>query len=275
MNEKTKLLDLFQAVKRSIDLAQEKLSDIQTDYKLSSQGKEEDITENKGLFAEAMQQYQKEMLDIVDSREADYTALNVKSTKDRLKDADYMRTLIVNLDAIKQGIMGKIEVMALIDAYKDNDHAMGMITDTLLEMHSPYVDLLPDRVTVKMQLNAFESIRNIIRSKINGSLLDVPARYTTVETAYSFYGSDKMKDSKYAYFGAGLMAIENELNEDLTLKDASATLGKINNALDTTSNTAKNNNTKDAIAINAVSSRRKREREKAAMKRATKPSSMR
>ena len=71
------------------------------------------------------------------------------------------------------------------------------------------------------------------------------------------------------------MAIENELNEDLTLKDASATLGKINNALDTTSNTAKNNNTKDAIAINAVSSRRKREREKAAMKRATKPSSMR
>lgn len=229
MYEKNKLLKLFREVKSVAEEASEDRLAVQADSRLSSKGKEEDRAEIRRQFNEAVQQYREDMLKIVDAREADYTAYYVKVAKDRLGSSSYMGTLMSTLDALKRGYMGKIEIMALMDLYKDNDLAMNMIVDVMSEMKSPYMDLIPDRVTMKMQLNAFESIRGVIRSKVNVNLLDIPARYSG-KVSHSFVDAGTEKDNSAAYFGSGYYAIVNELNDDLSLKDVSSSLGRINNS---------------------------------------------
>lgn len=229
MNEKSKLMDLFRKVKSAAEEASEDRLAVQADTRLSDKGKEEDRAEIRRQFNEAVQRYQEEMLKLVDDREADYTAYYVKVAKDRLGSSSYMGTLMSTLDALKRGYMGKIEIMALMELYKDNDLAMDMIVDVMREMKSPYMDLVPERVTIKMQLNAFESIRGVIRSKVNVNLLDIPARYSG-KVSHSFVDAGIEKDNSIVYFGSGYYAIKNELNDDLSLKDASASLGRVNNA---------------------------------------------
>lgn len=229
MNEKNKLLELFRKVKKSAEEASEDSLAVQADSRLSSKGKDEDRKKIRRQFNEAVQQYREDMLKIVDAKEADYTAYYVKVAKDRLESSSYMEILMSTLDALKRGYMGKIEIMALMELYKDNDLAMSMITDVMREMKSPYMDLIPERITIKMQLNAFESIRGVIRSKVNVNLLDIPVRYSG-KISHSFVDAGTEKDNSVAYFGSGYYAIVNELNDDLSLKDASASLGWVNNS---------------------------------------------
>lgn len=229
MNEKNKLLELFRKVKKSAEEASEDSLAVQADSRLSSKGKDEDRAKIRQQFNEAVQQYREDMLKIVDDKEADYTAYYVKVAKDRLESSSYMEILMSTLDALKRGYMGKIEIMALMELYKDNDLAMSMITDVMREMKSPYMDLIPERITIKMQLNAFESIRGVIRSKMNVNLLDIPARYSG-KISHSFVDAGTEKDNSVVYFGRGYYAIVNELNADLSLKDASASLGRVNNS---------------------------------------------
>lgn len=229
MNEKNKLLELFRKVKKSAEEASEDSLAVQADSRLSSKGKDEDRAKIRRQFNEAVQQYREDMLKIVDDKEADYTAYYVKVAKDRLESSSYMEILMSTLDALKRGYMGKIEIMALMELYKDNDLAMSMITDVMREMKSPYMDLIPERITIKMQLNAFESIRGVIRSKVNVNLLDIPARYSG-KISHSFVDAGTEKDNSVVYFGSGYYAIVNELNDDLSLKDASASLGRVNNS---------------------------------------------
>lgn len=117
--------------------------------------------------------------------------------------------------------MGKIEIMAMIQMYaEDNkdDLAVSRIYEVMRETHNPYFELIENRITVKKQLNAFASIRNIINSKINIGLVDLP-------------GWNAVTGNKeYFYYGSGYFAIVNELNEDLSINHPDATLSRAVNA---------------------------------------------
>lgn len=230
MYEKSKLIEMFKKVKRAAEEAREDRVSVQGDSLLSEKGKEKKQIEIRKEFNEAVNLYRDEMLALVDAREADFTAYYVKVAKDRLLSDTYMGKLMASLDILKKGYMSKIEVMALVELYNYNDSAMDMIMDVMRETKSQYMDLIPERITIKMQLNAFESIRGVIRSKVNVNLLDISSKYTG-KTTYSFNDSKPARDDIYAYFGSGYYAIVNELNDDLTLNSPSATLGKINNAV--------------------------------------------
>lgn len=226
MNEKSKLIEIFQKVKSSAEEAREDSISVQADQRLTDKGKAEDRAEIRRLFSEACKMYRDEMIKIVNDREADYTAYYVKVAKDRFGSSSYMETLMSNIKALEMGYLGKIEILALMELYKDNDHAMSMVMDAMRKIKSPYIGLIPERITINMQLNAFENIRKVIQSKINANLLDVSARYSG-KTSYSFENYGTTLDNSAAYFGSGYFAIVNELNENLSLISADASLGKI------------------------------------------------
>lgn len=202
MNEKQSLLDLFEKVKRAAEEARQDRQDILKNPKLSQQGKDEDVATARNLFHDAVQRYQEQMIAIVDGREDGYIAYQKKQSMDYMKSYDYQGALMANISLLKNGHMSKIDIMAMIELYKYNGMATNMIYETLSEMKSPQIKLLFDRITVNKQLNAFESIRNVIKSKVNVGLLDRPA----------------------VWFGLGYDALLNEVGDDLTLLKGDATL---------------------------------------------------
>lgn len=197
MYEKSKLIEMFKKVKRATEEAREDRVSVQGDSLLSEQGKEKKQIEIRKEFNEAVNLYRDNMLALVDAREADYTAYYVKVAKNRLLTDNYIGRLMYSLDILKKGYMSKIEVMALVELYNYDDSAMDMIMDVMRETKSLYMDLIPERITIKMQLNAFESIRGVIRSKVNVNLLDISSKYTG-KTTYSFNDSKPVCDDIYA-----------------------------------------------------------------------------
>ncbi len=218
MNEKTKLLGLFEKVREATDGAKENNRKIEASQKLSQKGKAEEIQQTRQQLRDTINKYREQMLAIVDEREEDYAGYYKKITMDRMRLTGYTQTLTSNVELLKKGYLGKIQVMALLELYKNDDVAMDMISATLEEMKSPYRDLLDDRITIRKQMNAFESIRNIIKSKVNIGLLDGP----------SYHLGDR--DSAGFYFGSGYHAILEELNEDLSINSPTATLTSQANA---------------------------------------------
>lgn len=221
MKEKTKLLELFGKAAREADALREARRETMASVKLTDEGKRESIAEDRKTFIDATEKYREDMLKIVNDREADYTAFYVRAAKVRLGSSDYQAALRSNLEALRSGHMGKIEITAMLQMYaEDNkdDLAVGRIYEVMRETHNPYFNLIEDRITVQKQLNAFASLRNIINSKINIGLVDLP-------------GWNAVTGNKeYFYYGSGYHAIVNELNEDLSLNRADATLGRAANA---------------------------------------------
>lgn len=221
MNEKSKLLELFGKAAKEADALREARRETMASVKLTDEGKRESIAEDRKTFIDATEKYREDMLKLVNGREADYTAFYVRAAKVRLGSADYQSALSANLEALRSGRMGKIEVMAMLQMYaEDNkdDLAVSRIYEVMRETHNPYFHLIEDRITVQKQLNAFASLRNIINSKINIGLVDLP-------------GWNAVTGNKeYFYYGSGYHAIVNELNEDLSLNRPDATLGKAANA---------------------------------------------
>lgn len=221
MKEKTKLLELFGKAAKEADALREARRETMASDKLTDEGKRESIAEDRKTFVSATDKYREDMLKIVNDREADYTAFYVRAAKVRLSSGDYQAALSSNLEALRSGRMGKIEVMAMLQMYaKDNkdDLAVSRIYEVMRETHNPYFDLIEDRITVQKQLNAFASLRNIINSKINIGLADLPG--------WNAVTSNK----EYFYYGSGYHAIVSELNEDLSLNCPEATLGRAANA---------------------------------------------
>lgn len=217
MGEKERLLGLFKKVAVSADAFRQDRQEIMQSDKLTDEGKASEIKENIDMFIEASDTYRETMLAIVDEREAGYTAFYVKEAKSRMQSSDYQTALATNLDMLKRGYMGKIEVIALLQLYDKDDLAISRIYETMYQTHSPYYGLMTDRITVKKQLNAFESIRSIINSKVNIGLVDLPGWNATPF------------DKEHFYFGSGYYAIENELNDDLTINSPDASLAlKVN-----------------------------------------------
>ncbi len=221
MNEKTRLLELFGKAAKEADEFREAKQETMASDKLTDEWKSKSIAEDRKTFISATDKIREDMLKIVDSREEDYTAFHVRAAKARIGLADYQAALDSNLARIRSGHMGKIEITAMIQLYvEDNkdDMAARRIYEALLEARSPYMDLMEGRITVQEQLNAFASIRNIIRSKVGVGLIDLPGWNNVLEGKEHFY------------YGSGYYAIVNELNEDLSLNCANATLGKASNA---------------------------------------------
>lgn len=213
MNEKTKLLDLFSKVKWATLEVKKDNQQIQTSERLSKQGKAEDQAENRLMYKEAIDGYREQMLAIVDARENDYIAWYKKTTMDHMKSFDYQSALMINLETLRKGYMGKVEILALLELYDANDVAINIICDILKEIKSPYLNLTDGRITINKQLNAFESIRNVIKSTVNMVLYDRPG-----------LSLGSITDESRVFFGSGYYAIKEELNEDLTLKSADASL---------------------------------------------------
>lgn len=218
MNEKTKLLELFEKVRKATDEGKQRNREIEASQRLSQKGKAEEIQQIRQQLRDTINKCREQMLAIVDEREEDYAGYYKKITMDRMRLTGYTQTLTANIELLKKGYLGKIQVMALLELYKNDDVAMDMISATLQEMKSPYRDLLDDRITIRKQMNAFESVRNIIKSKVNIGLLDLP----------SYHLGDM--DSAGFYFGSGYHAILEELNEDLSINSPTATLTSQSNA---------------------------------------------
>lgn len=218
MYEKTKLLQLFESVKKSAAEAKKDIREIQSSVKLSTQGKKEGQEASRLEYMEAVNKYREDMLQIVDKREEDYIAYYKKTAMDYMRSNDYQSALMTNLDTLRKGYMGIIEVMALTELYSTNDLAMNMICDVMFQTKNPHVNLISDRITIRKQLNAFNSIRNIIKSKVNIGILDRPTGYVS------------NMDADALWFGSGFQAILEELDEDLTLLRADASLGSQANA---------------------------------------------
>lgn len=218
MNEKTKLLELFEKVRKTTDEAKQRNREIEASQRLSQKGKAEEIQQIRQQLRDTINKCREQMLAIVDEREKDYAGYYKKITMDRMRLTGYTQTVTANVELLKKGYLGKIQVMALLELYKNDDVAMDMISATLEEMKSPYRDLLDDRITIRKQMNAFESVRNIIKSKVNIGLLDLP----------SYHLGDM--DSTGFYFGSGYHAILEELNEDLSINSPVATLTSQANA---------------------------------------------
>ncbi len=174
MNEKTRLLELFKDAADSADMFKEDKQEVMKSPMLSERGKKHEMAENLRLFAEAMKDYRERMLAIVNEREEGFTAYQVSAAQSKISASNYQLTLRENLDMLKCGYMGKIEVMALLKLYHEDDLAYSRIEEVMQQTHSRYTDLLEDRITVRKQLNAFESIRQIIRSNITGYLVEKP-----------------------------------------------------------------------------------------------------
>lgn len=221
MKEKTRLLELFGKAAKEADALREARRETMASAKLTDEGKRESIAEDRRTFIDATDKYREDMLKIVNDREDDYTAYYVRAAKIRLSSGDYQTALSSNLSALKRGHMGKIEIMAMLQLYaEDNkdDLAVSRIYEVMRATHNPHFGLIEDRITVQKQLNAFASVRNIINSKINIGLVDLP-------------GWNAITGNKeYFYYGSGYHAIVNELNEDLSLNCSDATLGRAANA---------------------------------------------
>lgn len=221
MKEKTRLMELFAKTAKEADAFREARRDTMASVKLTDEGKRESIAEDRETFISAAEKYREDMLKIVNDREADFTAFYMRGAKSRMSSGDYQAALSANLAALRMGHIGKIELMAMLEMYgEDNkdDLAVSRIYEVMRETCSPYFDLIEDRITVQKQLNAFAGIRNIINSKINIGLVDLP-------------GWNAVTGNKeYFYYGSGYHAIVNELNEDLSLNRPDATLGRAANA---------------------------------------------
>jgi hypothetical protein len=229
MSEKSKLMELFRKVMEAAEEASTDSLEVQKNPRLSRKGKEEDREEIRRQFVEAVNMYRDEMLKLVDDREAKYMKDHTSVIVDRFRRFNYVTDIKANLEALEHGYMSRIEIVALIDLYRVDDFAMNMLLDVLQKIKSPYVNLMPARVTAEMQLNAFESIRGIIRAKVNANLMDVPVRYAG-KASSGFKEGDADPGAVYAYFGSGYHAIEKELTEDLLLVHANTTLGRVNNS---------------------------------------------
>lgn len=221
MNEKSKLIALFEKAAKEADEFREARQETMASMKLTDEGKRESIAEDRKTFIKETDKYREDMLKIVNDREADYTAFYVRAAKMRMNSSDYQAALSSNLESLRSGHMGKIEIIAMIQMYaEDNkdDLAVSRIYEVMRETHNPYFKLIENRITVKKQLNAFASIRNIINSKINIGLVDLP-------------GWNAVTGNKeYFYYGSGYFAIVNELNEDLSINQPDATLSHAVNA---------------------------------------------
>ena len=222
MGEKSELLKLFKKAADSADMFKDDKQEVERSEILSEKGKHQEIAEKRRLFAEAVEGYREQMLAIVDRREEDYTAFNVRIAQTKLGNSSYQNALTANLAMLQQGFCGKIEVMAMLRLYKEDDLAYSQVEDIMRRTNNPYCNLLEDRITIKKQLNAFESIRRIIRSKVNTYLTEQPVYRPS---AASQSGMKENRFSREAsYFGSGYVAIVEELEEDLTINSPVATL---------------------------------------------------
>lgn len=212
MYEKTKLLELFDKAMYATDMVKEDNLAVQADKNLSNYGKEKSCEANRQEYKEAMDGFREEMLAIVDAREVDYMGYYKKTAMEYMKSYEHQAALMMNLDILRKGYLGQNEVEALIEVYRSEEMASNMIYDTLIRMKSPYEKLLDDRITVRKQQNAFESIRNVIKSKINVRLMEKPIRHV------------KDENRAHAYFGSGYAAILEEVGEDLTLLQPESSL---------------------------------------------------
>lgn len=228
MGEKSELLKLFKNAADSADRFKDDKQDVTRSEILSEKGKRQEIEENRRLFAEAMEGYREQMLAIVDRREEGYTAFYVRLAQTRFGTSSYQNALTANLEMLRQGFCGKIEVMAILQLYKEDDLAYSRVEDIMRQTNNPYCNLLEDRITIKKQLNAFESIRRIIRSKVNTYLTEQPVYRPS---AASGAGLKESRFSREAsYFGSGYVAIVEELEEDLTINSPTATLALVYNS---------------------------------------------
>ncbi|MCI8666972.1 MAG: hypothetical protein HFG82_09940 [Dorea sp.] len=228
MNEKTKLLELLKKAADAADMFKDDKREIMKSDRLSEKGKTQEIAENFRQFTEAMEGYREQMLDIVNEREKGYTSYYVSVAQTRFSTNGYQSALTANLDMIKQGYAGKIEIMAILKLYKDDDLAYSRVEDVMRQVKSPYCNLLEDRLTVKKQLNAFESIRHLIKAKVTSYLAEQQVYRPSAE---SKAGLKKDKFSREAcYFGSGYVAIVEELNDDLTINSPKATLALKHNS---------------------------------------------
>lgn len=225
MNEKTRLLQLFAKVEKATDMFKMDSEKINSNDRLSRQGKAEEIKENKQQVLEAYEGFRELMLRIVDEKEADFVAFHVKEVKGRLGSADYQNALRANLDSLEKGFMGRIEIKALLELYKCDDLAMQKICSVLEKTKSQYMDMVEDRITMDKQLNAYASIRNLIRAKVNLYLIDAPVEYVG-----EYMGEPGALGRTLAYFGSGYQAFLDELNEDLSLNRPDAALASAANA---------------------------------------------
>lgn len=214
MNEKSDLLKLFRKVREAVEQYVADTNLVNKSQLLSEKGKEAKIEENTQSFIEAMSKYREEMLKIVDFREKSYTEFQKREAAEWMKSADFQRTLTANLDMLEKGYLGKIETLALLDMYGKNDLAMDMIARTMVEKHSPYCDLLKNRITVRKQLNAFATVRNIIETTVNVNLID--------KRIVAYLGTHEDKE-KYL-FSAGYAAIVGELTDDLLINSPDASI---------------------------------------------------
>lgn len=228
MEEKTRLLELFKKAADSADMFKDDKREVMGSPMLSEKGKKHEMEENLRLFAEAMKGYREQMLAIVDDREENYTAYQVRATQSKISASNYLLVLRENLDMLKSGYMGEIEVTALLKLYKEDDWAYGRIEEVMRQTHSHYIDLLEDRITVRKQLNAFGSIRRIIRSNITGYLAEKPVYKPPVSSQSGIKQTPFSREA--CYFGSGYTAILEELNEDLTINRPDATLAVKNNS---------------------------------------------
>lgn len=228
MEEKTRLLELFKKAADSADMFKDDKREVMGSPMLSEKGKEHEVSENLRLFTEAMKGYREQMLAIVDGREEDYTAYRVRTAQQKMSTSNYQTALAANLDMLRRGYMGKIEVMALLKLYNDDDLACSRIEEVMQQTQNPYIDMLADRITVKKQLNAFESVRRIIRSNVTGYLAEKPI-YKPLVTSQAGL-KPELFSREACYFGSGYTAILEELNEDLTINRPDATLALKNNS---------------------------------------------
>lgn len=208
---KAKLLHLFENVRQEAVAVKEAKQAIYDDKKLSQYGKDGALKEDRQTFREAIDGYREEMLALVNKREEEYRAHCIAEIKKRLQSSEHLNALTSALTMLKQEYMGELEVKAFIEAYQYDDMAIGMIADTLIKMKSPYVELTYSRITMKKQLQAFESIRRIIRNNVQVGLADKPTLYGEV-------------DDPLLWFGGDYAALESELANDLIVLSADATL---------------------------------------------------
>lgn len=215
MNEKTKLLSLFDGAIKEVEAIRTGNEEIRNDEELTDSGKTKKLERNRQIFRESIDAIREDMLAVIDNREADYAAYHKKEFIDRMKSDSYQQTLDRNISTLRSGMMGKLETMAILELYSKDDMATERIYQVMREIHSPYCDeLMEDKITVRKQMNAFDSMRNIIKSKVNVGMLDLSGRYTP-----------KGQDAAYSWFGSGYYAIVNELNEDLSINAPNASLG--------------------------------------------------
>lgn len=228
MNEKTKLLGLFKKAADAADMFKDDKREIMKSDILSEKGKAQEIAENLRLFSEAVEGYRDQLLAIVDEREKDYTSYYVNVALTRFGSNGYQSALTANLEMIKQGYTGKIEIMAILKLYKDDDLAYSRVEDVMRQVKSPYCNLLEDRITVRKQLNAFESIRQFIKAKVTAYLAEQQIYSPPAGSRVRLKGDQFSREA--CYFGSGYAAIVEELNDDLTINSPGATLSLKSNS---------------------------------------------